>query len=330
MVEETFLRLLAKATGSTVTVPRGQPLTLIRGIPSAVEERLSEEGIFDVVSLAMADPAKTYRNTSYELRQILSWIDQALLIYYLPQNWQQLENEGITGAMDLAWHHPDIGDKKRAMPPGGVTSINIDNAGSKYKDAPTVTFENDPADKTGKGAAATTTIKDGEVKTIEITSAGTGYTHAPKATLSAPPDGGKRATATAAIAARAPSSPSAVSSEITALANRVNMNPALLCQVIERIFGDAQVQLVWAMYQRWSDEESATSAKESESSAEVSETSAKESEASAEESEASAEESETSAKKSETSAKVSETSTKESETSAEESPQSEMNKSPKP
>jgi hypothetical protein len=104
-MEEMFRRMLNSATGSTVPVPRTVPLSQIRGITRQVEERLGEEGITDLVALAMADPLKLYRNTSYDLRLLLSWIDEALLIYFLPQHWDELENLGITGAIDLAWYY---------------------------------------------------------------------------------------------------------------------------------------------------------------------------------------------------------------------------------
>ena len=47
-------------------------------------------------------PIRLIRNTSFDLRQILSWMDEALLIANLPRSWQPLEDAGITGAIDLA------------------------------------------------------------------------------------------------------------------------------------------------------------------------------------------------------------------------------------
>jgi hypothetical protein len=78
-------------------------LSQIRGISQAIEERLAEEGIEDATSLAMADPLKLFRCTSFDKRQILWWIDEALLINALPNHWSKLQNEGVTGAVDLAW-----------------------------------------------------------------------------------------------------------------------------------------------------------------------------------------------------------------------------------
>jgi len=44
------------------------------------------------------------------MRQILSWIDEAILIVTLPRSWEALEEEGITGAIDLAWYYDEVVD----------------------------------------------------------------------------------------------------------------------------------------------------------------------------------------------------------------------------
>jgi hypothetical protein len=85
-------------------ISRVVPLQQIRGVTPEIEERLGEEGILDVINLAMADPLRLIRNTSFDKFQILTWIDEALLMYTFPQHWQALENEGITGVMDVAWY----------------------------------------------------------------------------------------------------------------------------------------------------------------------------------------------------------------------------------
>ena len=103
-IEQAAIQLL-KLGGSAGVVPTRQiPLTQLRGISPQIEERLNEEGIEDVNAIAAADPLRLYRNTSFDLRQILTWIDEAILIVSLPRSWQALEEEGITGAMDLANH----------------------------------------------------------------------------------------------------------------------------------------------------------------------------------------------------------------------------------
>jgi hypothetical protein len=82
---------------------RSVPLTMVRGINADVEERLSEEGIFDVATLAYADAYLLLQSTSFDRRQIVNWIDEALLITVFPDHWQAIQKHGFTGAMDLAW-----------------------------------------------------------------------------------------------------------------------------------------------------------------------------------------------------------------------------------
>lgn len=103
-IEKAAVELLKIGPQSGVLQSRLIPLNKIRGISPQIEERLSEEGITDVDALAAAEPARLLRNTSFDMRQILSWIDEAILIVTLPKHWEALEEEGITGAIDLAWH----------------------------------------------------------------------------------------------------------------------------------------------------------------------------------------------------------------------------------
>lgn len=107
-VQETVRRLLAADSRRELLPQRTIPLSQVRGITSEIEERLGEEGILDTCGLAMADPYKLMRATSFDKRQILDWIDQAILIKTLPESWQKLEALGITGAIDLAslYHEP--------------------------------------------------------------------------------------------------------------------------------------------------------------------------------------------------------------------------------
>jgi len=102
-VQETLRRLWLPTSTSAAQVPRSIPLGQLRGISQSIEERLNEEGIYDSCMLAMANPLKLLRNTPFDRRQILAWIDEALLIATLPQNWQAVQNEGYGGAIDLAW-----------------------------------------------------------------------------------------------------------------------------------------------------------------------------------------------------------------------------------
>jgi hypothetical protein len=100
---EAIRKLWFSEEAATAPPPtRIVPLTQVRGITPDIEERLSEEGVYDVTTLAMADPISLYRNTSFELRQILCWMDEALLILFAPEQWSALEKAGISGAIDLA------------------------------------------------------------------------------------------------------------------------------------------------------------------------------------------------------------------------------------
>lgn len=119
-VEQAAAQLL-KAGPTTVVETRLIPLSKIRGISPQIEERLGEEGIHDVNSLAAAEPVRLVRNTSFDMRQILTWIDEAILIVTLPRSWEGLEEEGITGAIDLAWYYDQVidsqGNVRQPIPP---------------------------------------------------------------------------------------------------------------------------------------------------------------------------------------------------------------------
>ena len=89
---------------------RTLPLTTLRGVGPNVAARLEEEGIHDVSALAYASPHQLIRATTYAPRQIVDWIDEALLIATVPAHWEALERAGVTGALDLAWYqeHQDL------------------------------------------------------------------------------------------------------------------------------------------------------------------------------------------------------------------------------
>ncbi len=90
-------------SGTPVTI-RAVPLSTLRGVGPDVESRLEEEGIHDVSALAYASPHQLMRVTTYGPRQIVDWIDEALLVATVPSHWEPLEKAGVTGAMDLAWY----------------------------------------------------------------------------------------------------------------------------------------------------------------------------------------------------------------------------------
>ena len=126
---------LLKIGPSTVVQSRVIPLTQIRGIGPDIEERLSEEGITDANLLATAEPVRMMRNTPFDMRQIISWIDEAILIVTLPRAWQVLEEEGITGAIDLASYYDQVYDvetRKRLEPPNPEMRELADKAKLTY------------------------------------------------------------------------------------------------------------------------------------------------------------------------------------------------------
>ena len=102
-LEESGRRLLTDASKAGLQ-PRTMPLTQVRGMTRSNMERLEEEGIDDVSQLAMADPYRLLRNTSFDKRQILNWMDSALLMVSLPEAFPALERRGVTGAMSLVWY----------------------------------------------------------------------------------------------------------------------------------------------------------------------------------------------------------------------------------
>jgi hypothetical protein len=104
-LESAIRRMYWGQSVSQGTLGRAIPLMNVRGMHPEVVDRLEEEGIHDAITLAGADPLRLFRNTSYDLRQIINWIDHAILVATLPETWPTLERLGITGAIDLAWYH---------------------------------------------------------------------------------------------------------------------------------------------------------------------------------------------------------------------------------
>jgi hypothetical protein len=93
-----------------VNEERWVPLNMIRGIDPDIEERLHEEGISDASGLAYSNPFRLIRTTSFDRRQIVDWIDEALLMRTFPSGWKALEAQGITGARRLVAirHHGTV------------------------------------------------------------------------------------------------------------------------------------------------------------------------------------------------------------------------------
>jgi len=102
IVENAALQLL-KTQNDVPVATRLTPLTSLRGISPEIALRLREENIEDVGSLAYADPVRLVQSLPYDLRQVVDWIDQAQLALTLPDQYDTLNERGVTGAIDLAW-----------------------------------------------------------------------------------------------------------------------------------------------------------------------------------------------------------------------------------
>jgi hypothetical protein len=102
-----FRRVFGQTGTAAMAGARLLPLTGLRGVNATIAERLEEDGIDDAYSLGMADPSRLLRSTYFDVRQLVGWMDEALLMTFLPTTWQKLEEHGITGAIDLAWYADD-------------------------------------------------------------------------------------------------------------------------------------------------------------------------------------------------------------------------------
>ncbi|MBI5432491.1 MAG: hypothetical protein HZA52_06655 [Planctomycetes bacterium] len=209
-VIETIFEGVRKRTGymsSANVVARGVPLTDVRGIVPEVAERLGEEGISDVAGLSLADPVRLLRNTAYDKRQVLGWIDEAILIVTMPEHWQAIEKQGITGAIDLAWC--SCVDAK-----GAASDAARDDQAPASNAIP-------PATHPAGGLAA-------EALAAEA------YAAAPQAAVPQAP-------------AREPEA--ACAPPIARLAAVLNFDACTLNDISKRLFEDAQVGMIWALYQ---------------------------------------------------------------------------------
>lgn len=81
---------------------KSDDLLSIDGIAVEHRDRLREEGILTVDNLAMSNPLSLYLSTPYEMQQIIDWIDQAMLLLYIPVGkLEQLSVIGIRGILEL-------------------------------------------------------------------------------------------------------------------------------------------------------------------------------------------------------------------------------------
>lgn len=107
VVQDRAKQLLGGTAAAQKIDPPSNQLMSIPGICPNIAERLAEEGISSVANLAMANPYGLLRNTPFDMRQVIAWMDQALLMSTLPEQWLALNKLGVTGAIDLAWCHDD-------------------------------------------------------------------------------------------------------------------------------------------------------------------------------------------------------------------------------
>jgi hypothetical protein len=101
VLERVASQLLKVAKESAPTEDRRTPLTKVRGIGAEIVDRLIEEGVTDVHALANTEPVRLIRDTRFEMWQILSWVDEALLIASFPKLWPALQESGFGGASEL-------------------------------------------------------------------------------------------------------------------------------------------------------------------------------------------------------------------------------------
>jgi hypothetical protein len=72
----------------------------VSGINLWIEYRLAEEGIENVQNLATADPITLAIHTHYNVRTLVDWIDQALLLHRLRARGKLLLEKNIAGTSD--------------------------------------------------------------------------------------------------------------------------------------------------------------------------------------------------------------------------------------
>lgn len=118
------------------------PLSLIQGINFWHEFRLEEEGVENVQNLATCDIIDLAFATRYNLRTLVDWVDQAILVHRMGEKAKTLREAGfISGAIDMAWAAPENSDDddelaKQIAKTLGVETIYVTTLmNSLYQDA---------------------------------------------------------------------------------------------------------------------------------------------------------------------------------------------------
>lgn len=75
-------------------ISKEKPLSEIEGLSIWHQGRLKQEGIENAQNLAMADIVSLVTSTPFTVRQIIDWIDQAILLSYANINQYSLLNQG--------------------------------------------------------------------------------------------------------------------------------------------------------------------------------------------------------------------------------------------
>lgn len=89
--------------GTSKPTAKPAPLSEIEGIEMDEVERLHEEGIKNIQQLAFSNPLAIHFSTSFPLKTILDWTDQALLRLYLSKEQiQALKPVGVRGSIEMA------------------------------------------------------------------------------------------------------------------------------------------------------------------------------------------------------------------------------------
>ena len=131
----------ASAGGATESVqrqPGSESLAELQGMSPAHQERLGEEGILSVQNLAFANPLALFLVTSYQMSQIIDWIDQAYLRMYVSGDVAaRLARMGIRGVIELAQakdygSHLPSQDAKDSFFQALATALGADQPGAEY------------------------------------------------------------------------------------------------------------------------------------------------------------------------------------------------------
>jgi len=103
------------------------PLSLIQGVNIWHENRLDEEGVENVQNLATCDIIDLAIATRYELRTLLDWVDQAILIHRMGQKATDLRDKGfISGAIDMAWGSPENSNGDTKLSEQIAKTLNVE------------------------------------------------------------------------------------------------------------------------------------------------------------------------------------------------------------